>query len=333
MRCDKMLKMLILFFLFVSCNQNTSNIERVNIVPEIISDELYIHRNCNLIRTNNYFYLGDIKQGEGFIKIYNSNGSFNIGIGQIGNGPDEFTTPEIIPYKDDAILVWNRYGRYNSAISENTENGISLKHIFLPFINDSIASLQTDLEGNFITYNPTKKNIITIYSKEGKEIISAGKLPYPQNISNKNEYYSGRIIYNPYNKRLLLALNMLPYVALYKIEGKNITLLKEKELEKSEYIISDNKINVQYPGKDCFTEFCLTNNYIVSILNDPEYTGSDHSQTSPKRNTVGVYDYNLNLIKIANINMPRQKLASQGNDNSFYSIVLNPDYSIVKVDL
>lgn len=84
--------------------------------------------------------------------------------------------------------------------------------------------------------------------------------------------------------------------------------------------------------KRSMTESGLANDYIVSIFNDPDYTGSDHSQTSPVRNTVEVYDYNLNLIKIAYINMPRHKLASQGKDNSFYSIVQNPEYSITKVD-
>lgn len=333
MKCSKILKTIILLFLFISCNQNSSNIERINITPEIISDELYIQRNCNLIRTNNHLYLGDIKQGDKFIKIYNSNGSFNTGIGQIGNGPEEFTTPDIIPYKDDDILVWNRYGRFNSAISQKTTYGIDLIPISMPFINESLASLQTDLDGNFITYNPTKKNIITLYSKDGEEIISAGKLPYPQNISNNNEVYSGKIIYNSYNKTLLLALNMLPYAAVYKLEKNNITLLKEKELNKAEYLISDNAINIKEPGKDCFTEFCLTRDYIITILNDPDYRGSDHSQTSPKRNTVGVYDYNLNLVKIVNINMPRYRLAASGKDNSFYSIVQNPEYCIVKVDL
>lgn len=333
MRIHQTLKLLISLSLFVSCNQNSSNIERINVTPEIISNDLYIQRNCNLIRTKNHLYLGDIRAGEQFIKIYNSDGSFQTGIGKIGNGPEEFTTPDIIPYKDDDILVWNRYGRFNSAISQKTSDGIGLKPISLPFVNENTASLQTDLDGNFITYNPTGKNIITLYSKDGEEIVSAGKLPYPQNISNINESYSGRIIYNPYNNTLLLALNMLPYAAVYKIEKNKITLLKEKELIKAEYLISDNTINIQEPGKDCFTEFCLTQDYIVSVLNDPDYQGSDHSQTSPKRNTVGVYDYNLNLVKIVNINMPRLRLAALGKDNSFYSIVQNPEYSIVKVDL
>lgn len=332
--CYKIFYITILILLLGSCKQRSHEVERVNLTPEVISDELFISRYSQLVKTSNHFYVCDVKEKDGFIKIYNPDGSFNQSIGKIGNGPEEFTTPYMIPYKKDGILTWNKWGRFNSAISQNTENGMSLSPISIHFINDSVASLQTDLEGNFIAYNPTKKDgIITLYSKEGKEIASAGKLPYPQEISNKQECFSGNIMYNPYNKKLVLALNQLPYAAVYQIKNNKITFLNEQEMGKAEYNISDNSMNIPHSGKDCLVGFCLTDDYIVSILNDPDYKEDDRSQTSPKRNTVGVYDYNLNLIKIVNLNMPRINLAAQGNDNCFYSIVLNPEYSIVKVDL
>ena len=334
MKYYKQIHIAAFLFLLIGCNQHPQKVERINMIPKVITNELYISKNCKLIKTNDFFYISDIKETDGFIKIYNPDGSFNTSIGKIGNGPEEFTTPYITPYKDEGILVWNQWGRYNSAISQNTKEGMVLNPITTCFINENVASLQTDFEGNFIIYNPTKKEgIITLYSKDGKEIASAGKLPYPQDISNRQECFSGNIMYNPYNKKLVLALNTLPYTAVYQIKDNNITLLNEQEIGDAEYHISVNNMNIPNPGKDCLVGFCLTKDYIVSILNDPDYKGTDRSQTSPKRHTVGVYDYNLNLIKIANLNMPRINLASQGNDNSFYSIVLNPEYSIVKAEL
>lgn len=326
------LKIIPILCLFISCNQKNVKVERVNIIPKTIIDSLYIQRAFNFLCLNDHIYVSDVRQTSGFIKIYNSDGVLCSEIGEIGNGPEEFTTPICIPYKDESILIWNKYGRYNSAIIENIGDKTILNFTTMP-INENVEYLQTDINGNLVIYDPSKENIITLYSKDGKEIASAGKLPYPQNISNKKDIYSGKIAYNPYNKKLLLTLNKLPYAAVYTINNNKITFLKEKQLEEDEYVVNNNEINIKYPGKGSMTEYCLTYDYIVSIYNDPDYTGSDHSQTSPGRNTVGVYDYNLNLIKIANINMPRQKLASQGKNNSFYSIVLNPEYSIVKVDL
>lgn len=334
MKYYKLFYIAISLFIFISCNQYPQKIERVNVTPEIITDELYISKKSKLIKTNNLFYISDINEIDGFIKIYNSSGAFNTSIGKIGDGPGEFTTPNIISYKNDGVLVWNKWGRFNSAISKKAGERIVLSPITMPFINENAASLQTDLEGNFIVYNPTKKEgIITLYSKDGKEITSAGKLPYPQEISNRQESFSGEIIYNPYNKKLVLALNTLPYVSVYQIKNNQITLLNEQEIGEVEYHVSDNNMNIPNSGKDCLVGFCLTKDYIVSVLNDPDYTGTDRSQTSPKRHTVGVYDYNLNLVKIVNLNMPRVKLAAQGKDNYFYAIVLNPEYSIAKVKL
>lgn len=321
-------------YIFISCNQHPREVERINVTPEIITDELYISRNCELIKTADLFYIVDVRESDGFIKIYNPDGSFNTNLGKIGNGPDEFTTPYATPYMTNDVFVWNKWGRFNSAISQNADTGKILIPTPHHFINENIASLQTDLEGNFITYNPTKKDgIISLYSKDGKEITSAGKLPYPQTITNKQESFSGNIIYNPYNKKLVLALNTIPYSAVYQIKGDKIVLLKEQEIGETEYQIIDNNMNIPYPGKNCLVGFCLTKDYIISIMNDPDYKGNDSSQTSPKRNTVGVYDYNLNLVKIVNLNMPRTRLAAQGNNNSFYAIVLNPDYSLAKVEL
>ena len=317
--------------LFTGCNQSIKKTERLTINPITLTKGLEMKRVANFICTDKYLFVQDPQLVNNFIKVYDLEGNFISEFGNIGNGPEEFIVPECIPYKN-GVLTWNKYGTFTTAISLDTNKFIQ-EFIKIPIFNKENLSVQINSDGNYITYNPNKEHVITLFSPEGIEIASAGKLPYPQEISEKEYLYSGKIIYNHYNKKLLLYLDVFPYAAVFTIDKNKITMDTEKKLANLDYTISNHQMQIKEGGKDCMSNCCLTKNYIISILNDPDYKGYDNSQSSPKRFTVGVYDYNLNLVKIVNLKSPRYNLAAQGNDDSFYAIVQNPENDIVKVKL
>ena len=326
------LNVIIAFAFCISCNQKSVKTERVQVSPKVLTDSLFIKNAASFICIGDYLVLQDPRQGSNFIKIYDTKGHLVSEVGQIGNGPEEFILPERIPFGKNKFLTWNRYGTFQTAVS-SPDNQFRPEFKNFHVFNGKNQSIQLCENGNFIAYDPTKDQVITLYSPDGKEIASAGKLPFPSNIADREHFYSGKIVYNPENQTLLLYLEVLPYAATFKVTSSNISLLNERTFGNPEYTINGDQMQVKEGGKDCLVGCCLTEDFIISIMNDPDYTGNDNSQSSPKRHTVGVFDYDFNLVKIVNLGMPRYNLAASGEDNTFYAIVQNPENSIVEIEL
>lgn len=326
------LNVIIAFAFCISCNQKSVKTERVQVSPKVLTDSLFIKNAASFICIGDYLVLQDPRQGSNFIKIYDTKGHLVSEVAQIGNGPEEFILPECIPFGKNKFLTWNRYGTFQTAVS-SPDNQFRPEFKNFHVFNGKNQSIQLCENGNFIAYDPTKDQVITLYSPDGKEIASAGKLPFPANIADREHFYSGKIVYNPENQTLLLYLEVLPYAATFKVTSSNISLLNERTFGNPEYTINGDQMQVKEGGKDCLVGCCLTEDFIISIMNDPDYTGNDNSQSSPKRHTVGVFDYDFNLVKIVNLGMPRYNLAASGEDNTFYAIVQNPENSIVEIEL
>lgn len=326
------LNVIIAFAFCTSCSQKSMKTERVQVSPKVLTDSLFIKNAASFICIGDYLVLQDPRQGSNFIKIYDTKGHLVSEVGQIGNGPEEFILPECIPFGKNKFLTWNRYGTFQTAVS-SPDNQFRPEFKNFHVFNGKNQSIQLCENGNFIAYDPTKDQVITLYSPDGKEIASAGKLPFPSNIADREHFYSGKIVYNPENQTLLLYLEVLPYAATFKVTSSNISLLNERTFGNPEYTINGDQMQVKEGGKDCLVGCCLTEDFIISIMNDPDYTGNDNSQSSPKRHTVGVFDYDFNLVKIVNLGMPRYNLAASGEDNTFYAIVQNPENSIVEIEL
>lgn len=326
------LNVIIAFAFCTSCSQKSMKTERVQVSPKVLTDSLFIKNAASFICIGDYLVLQDPRQGSNFLKIYDTKGHLVSEVGQIGSGPEEFILPECIPFGKNKFLTWNRYGTFQTAVS-SPDNQFRPEFKNFHFFNGKNQSIQLCENGNFIAYDPTKDQVITLYSPDGKEIASAGKLPFPSNIADREHFYSGKIVYNPENQTLLLYLEVLPYAATFKVTSSNISLLNERTFGNPEYTINGDQMQVKEGGKDCLVGCCLTEDFIISIMNDPDYTGNDNSQSSPKRYTVGVFDYDFNLVKIVNLGMPRYNLAASGEDNIFYAIVQNPENSIVEIEL
>lgn len=326
------LNVIIAFAFCTSCSQKSMKTERVQVSPKVLTDSLFIKNAASFICIGDYLVLQDPRQGSNFIKIYDTKGHLVSEVGQIGNGPEEFILPECIPFGKNKFLTWNRYGTFQTAVS-SPENQFRPEFKNFHVFNGKNQSIQLCENGNFIAYDPAKDQVITLYSPDGKEIASACKLPFPSNIADREHFYSGKIVYNPENQTLLLYLEVLPYAATFKVTSSNISLLNERTFGNPEYTINEDQMQVKEGGKDCLVGCCLTEDFIISIMNDPDYTGNDNSQSSPKRHTVGVFDYDFNLVKIVNLGMPRYNLAASGEDNTFYAIVQNPENNIVEIEL
>ena len=270
------LNVIIAFAFCTSCSQKSMKTERVQVSPKVLTDSLFIKNAASFICIGDYLVLQDPRQGSNFIKIYDTKGHLVSEVGQIGNGPEEFILPECIPFGKNKFLTWNRYGTFQTAVS-SPDNQFRPEFKNFHVFNGKNQSIQLCENGNFIAYDPTKDQVITLYSPDGKEIASAGKLPFPSNIADREHFYSGKIVYNPENQTLLLYLEVLPYAATFKVTSSNISLLNERTFGNPEYTINEDQMQIKEGGKDCLVGCCLTEDFIISIMNDPDYTGNDRS--------------------------------------------------------
>ena len=218
------LNVIIAFAFCTSCSQKSMKTERVQVSPKVLTDSLFIKNAASFICIGDYLVLQDPRQGSNFIKIYDTKGHLVSEVGQIGSGPEEFILPECIPFGKNKFLTWNRYGTFQTAVS-SPDNQFRPEFKNFHVFNGKNQSIQLCENGNFIAYDPTKDQVITLYSPDGKEIASAGKLPFPANIADREHFYSGKIVYNPENQTLLLYLEVLPYAATFKVTSSNISLL------------------------------------------------------------------------------------------------------------
>lgn len=323
--------------LFICCKEQSSSVEYTHVTPTIVTDSVFTKRAYRFWVSDKHIGYQDFSKDEGFIKIYDMGGKFVGEAGKMGQGPSEFILPKCALYKQNSILAADlEVNKTRQTVFSLSEKGneIIQESIELPFLNENdVTAFSTDKEGNIVIYSPNNDDILTLWDKDGTKLASGGTLPYPMTIANKDVVYTGNIYVNTHNNKLLLCLNNMPYSAVYQIENDTIKLLKEKEFAHMDYLIVDNKMQFESAGKNCMVESCLTKDYIVDLKNDPNYTGDDHSQGSPKRYTVEILDYDLNPIMLVNLGMVRFNLAAYGKDNSFFVLGANPDYCIAKVDL
>lgn len=323
-----------IILLLSGCSEKEKKVMRETITPEIIIEDLMMIRDPYFLCTDKHIILSsrDNIPGDKFLKVYDLNGTLLDEGGMIGNGPNELNNPRVFLYNENSVFVWDM-NLPTAFIYEIDKDGkLTEQPVKHPFSVREIISVQTDKKSNFIVYNPKNEDILTVCSSDGTTIMSGGKLPFPESIKEKDYYYQGEIIYNRYNQNLFLFLRQIPYAAIYKIDDSGITLIHEKMLGPKNYTIADNKMRIE-TQENCFTDCCFTKDYIVSLKNDPDYTGNDHSRTSPKRHVATLYDYEFNMKKIINLQMVRNRFIAKGNDNTFYAAVENPENSIVKVTL
>lgn len=251
---------------------------------------------------------------------------------QRGEGPDEFTTPDIQVMTDNRILVYDQYTGKSAILSiDSCILGVDpIVKRDLYETKDVTAFIFTK-EGNAISFSPSSPKPFRIMEQKK----SFGKLPFKGEISGSYDHFQGLIKFNPYNGYLFYSVMKIPYFALYKKEGDAFNLVTE-ELRTKDCTIKDN--NLIYTGSlRGPIGATLTSNYIVTIENDPKEEQVDYFKIgldySKLPRSICLYDYELQLRKVIKLDMPIIRLASSYKDDTVYILGVNPDFIIYKLEL
>ena len=317
-----------------SCGQKNILPERKPLhVTEIIAEDLFTSFPGTL-RVNSKHLLLHCPRGDGgekFLMIYDRNSGEQITrVGGFGRGPGEWITPALGNVIDDKLVVYDLNVRqYVLSSAEDMYQDISNPN--------SIKKLEIDISNmiyidnhQYIVASWKEKRPFEMVSKNG--LISCGKYPFEENITNTIERFQGHILKHPQKKVMIYATISNPYLAMYNIKDDSLELVWENQFLSPDYTVYNQQLQWGNNQPNGISDIVFTKNYIVCLIKDfqSEARGMDIRNT-PK--AVYLFDYKGRLTHIFDLPYHTIRLAADALSNSFYTVSLEPDYSIVKYDL
>lgn len=325
--------------LCMACQNKNNHIERVDIKFETITDSLFSRLPGKLILCDPYLVWQSGFATDTFLYIVDIKEKKEIGkMGIIGRGDKEFTTPVLGQTFGNKILV------YDDNIAKQAFYSIdSLLQGKEPFtrlpempVSGCTQLIQMD-DSTFVTLQPDQKQPFQII-KNNKSYSSFGEQPIKEDIYNGYDIFQGALVFDPYNQTLLYSARRFPYLALYEKEEDSFKLKWEKKFP-VRYSVKDRKLTLDKENKSGLSTIIMVKDYIVTLEKDEQTAPIVKKPTSGIRDlsqlpyTMFLYDYDFNLKKIINLNMPLLRITGNSLSNTVYLIGLDGSYSIVKCEV
>lgn len=331
---------LCVFFCFASCKHATvGDVERVSTSLRVVSADLVTSMPGTLLVYEEELVWEDATSGGDIYVIDRTNGANIKQIKLKGGGPDEVVTPQIswAPGRRLAVSDYNGSKQIFITLDELKENGDVKKEVVR--LDKRFSGLKTiPLINNQNVYiTPDSVHPFLIASDSIASSFGHYPLAEVEEIDNRFDVLQGEAAYNPYTGRLLHSIGQLSYMGLYKWNGRQFILEKEREFSKVDYSLSGRNLIIGDTPRYAPTAIAITKDYIVSIERDEERpSASPNSKQatnggrrfSKAPHTVFVYDYDLNLLKIVDVGMPVFRIAADCRSNEVYLIGVNPDFCI-----
>lgn len=332
------MKQFVLFLIFgnillTACSSH-SNIEQVFIEPTPVYNGIESRMPGKLIVKGQYAIWSDPLSSENLFHIVDLHEMKEIGkFGNIGNGPEEFVTPDFFVSSEKEITV---YDMSDDKMCVYSIDSISKgKKALVSFSRQKTKGFTRIIESGdkqLVYFNPENKEP---FQTDKGDIF--GKYPFDEigEIQNNYNILQGNIAYNPDRKLLVYTTISFPYMAIYQKDKDKFSLLREYKGDIN-YSISENKIILDRE-KSGMMEMTLTKDYIVTLQRD--YRKDQTNETKVGRDfnqlpqTLFIYDYRSNLKRIIDLKTPILRIASDTKNNLVYAITLNPDFVIVKCEL
>lgn len=323
-----------------SCNSRNQdiNVERIaDYEYTVISDSVYSRMPGSIFYQNGILYWHDVFSSESFIHAIDVETHKELqSFGNIGSGPEEFTTPLLSLLPSSGFLINDAQKKLEILYQIDKETD-SLFVYAREYENKQKTTRLLYLDHSGLLYLCPAEEKPFYVKLDDTEGVCKGLQPIKEKITNGFDIFQGNIAYNSHNKSLVFCALGFPYMSVYQVENQDIKL--KTELKSSvEYTISDGKLILDKDVRKGAMELALTNNYVVTLQRD-EMVEGELPQAKQARDlsvlphSLFIYDYDLNLIKIINMPFPLLRLCGDINSGSIYAIIANPDFMIIKIDL
>lgn len=322
----------------LGCKKAQQDIPILSISPKIVVEEVFASFPGQLTISDDFIVFHDVRSTDTILHIYDKQtGEYINGMGLIGNGPNEFTLPFVSQSSiQNELFVWD-LNKYNSGIFHI--NGLltgKYTDTYLP-IDQNTIDISYIGSNSFLMFNPdSESGLFKVYNSD-KITCSFGEMELKPNITQENIsilYNGSTISYNPYTDNFLIRFGF-PLVQMYERENNCFKLKGEKVLAEYEFIEKDGKCFVELLEPCRVKMSCLTKNYVV-LLDDSRMDIEERkSFNSPliSRRQIVVLDYKLDEVKVIDLSMDIYSIGSDGQSDTLYLVVANPDYMIVKITL
>ena len=324
--------------LFFCCSSKKDKpIEYFVLNPEFLTDSIYTRLPGSTLIHENYFLWTDPFSNEMFVKIIDLKSNQQVGemLG-IGQGPKEFITPSFGTSLINDVLIFDLNSGKMATLSIDSllekKEHLTVYGDKGDVIKDATRVFEFD-ENILITLTPTNDKPFLFWHNGIPTAF--GKYPIETVINNSYDMFQGHLMYSPSHNLLLFSTYNFPYIALYEIKNNTINLVRDVFTDKMpSHTIIQGKMKVSEETRGPI-EITMTKDYIAVLQYDREdMTPSNYQNAATKRpQTLFLYDYDLNLIKVVNVQKPIMRLASSEDNNAVYAIVLDPEYTLVKIDL
>jgi len=341
------MKTRLILFLTLLCSCNTSEkeitkVERISLDAEIITDSIHSSLPGSLIVLNDYLVWQDVFASDKFLHVVDIQTRKEVGrMGEVGQGPKEFIHPQISRSYDDCILAFVQGTKHQAYFS--IERFLAGEDYYIPVPNSIKINPKSNFRlleierGQFITLQPNSDKLLEHWNRP--YFYSFGKFPIPESLrkDDRFNYFQGNIAYNPDLKKLVYTSYDFPYIAIYTKNGKYFKLQTEVKGKFDYSVSSGGEFKRSRDSKEGPRELTLTLDYIVTVDRDLSIDQTDENEVGrdPMKlpHTVFIYDYEGDLLKIANLGFPVLRIAADTKNNTLYAIVVMDDYVLVKYEL
>ncbi len=331
-------------FLFLialaSCKSSSLDVERISLKPQILHEGLYTMLPGAMLLCDNYLIWQDGFATDTFMHVVDLRNNQEVGkMGKIGRGAEEFITPNLIGNYGKYVVVADdnspQYALYSiDSLLEHKNPYISKPN--LPFKGTSFATVVDSSTIIAVQFDsPIPFRIV-----QNQQVVgNFGHFLIPDSITNRFDVLQGVVKYNTSRNIMLYATNRFPYIALYqKNDAYSYSLLKETAYP-IRYSVKNKRAQPIDEDEASFSIFAFTKDYIVSLRQDEDNPLPKQKPTSGIRDlsgapqTVYIFDYDLNLLKIADLNMPALNITANPENNTLYIIGLKDSYCIAKCEI
>lgn len=321
----------LLLFIF-SCSPNQVETIRINMQPQVLSDDIVTTMPGDLFMAGGYLVWSDPFSHDCVVHVHDASTGKVIGtMGKTGEGPREFVTPVV-----SRMSINNQV--FAQDANGNTVGYLSLDSLLLqrdPFIElpEFEKTVRMEKMDRGIYLGKTKDGDSDYFrlNLDGKKSTFG---VYP--VRDVKQHIGGYEAYHSATGLLVYASFRFPYVALYKKVGDTFQFQWERKSAEETYEKVDDHL-VFDPKIMGAGDVCMSKDYIITLERDREVDPMDEStvgrNASKCPRTVFLRDYDGNLLKIIDLGMPVMRITADPKRNVLYAIGVNPDFMLVKYDL
>lgn len=335
----KLITIILLVVFSFGCKSNklkNTEIETVYVEPIKITDGLMTRFPGGIYLLDNYLLWFDPMNHSSFLKVIDVKTGMQITeTGIMGQGPEEFAMPNINMLRTNKLEIEDLNSKKRAILDIDSliagKNHLKFySNKALNTYNLSLSPVEVD-DNEYVALFPNEKKPFRYFSDN--KYIEFGKFPIVESIDDGYNYFQGLVRYNYKQDLLVFSYFDFPIIVTYKKAGKNFKSENKLQIYDFDYQIVNGDLKIKNKAT-VVSEMAICKDYIATSQHTAYENEIDiNTGMSKLPQTLYLYDYDLNLKKIVDIGMPIFRITGNENSNTVYAIVINPEYSIVKIEL